>query len=269
MSVGFERPDGASACVVRLSGELDMSVVPEVRAVVEGALESGCASIVLDLADVTYADSSALGLLVWLDRMLRPVEGSLVLAGANRNVTRVLELSGLVGFAPCVALAADAGAALARLSSVPERGDAVWEERIDVPALVEHMSRVRARVCELAGPLGLTETSLFDLRVAVGEALANAVRHGSPGGEHDEVAVTVSAFPDRVTVAVQDTGHGFDGASESGVDVYASGGRGVLFMRALMDHVEFTRAEDGGTVVRLTKRLPAGPRPEVDGTVGA
>jgi serine/threonine-protein kinase RsbW len=269
MGIGFERSEGAAACVVRLSGELDMSVVPDVRAGVEDALESGCVSIVLDLADVTYADSTALGLLVWLDRMLRPVDGTLVLAGANRNVSRVLELSGLVGFAPSVAIAADADAALAGLSPAADRGRPLWEERIDVPALVEHMSRVRTRVCELAAPLGLHETALFDLRVAVGEALANAVRHGSPGGEHDEVTVTVSAYADRVTVAVQDTGHGFDGDSESGVDVYASGGRGVLFMRALMDHVEFVRADDGGTVVRLTKRLSVGARSPGTGTVDA
>jgi anti-anti-sigma factor len=257
MSVGFERPDGAAACVVRLSGELDLSVVPEVRTAVEAALESGCASVVLDLEDVTYADSSALSLLVWLDRMLQPLGGSLVLAGASPDVTRVLELSGLLGFAPSVAIAADADAALAGLEPVSGRGEAIWEERIDVPALVEHMSRVRARVCELAAPLGLHEAALFDLKVAVGEALANAVRHGSPGGERDEVNVSVTAYPDRITVSVRDAGRGFDGASESGVDVYASGGRGVLFMRTLMDHVEFARAEDGGTVVRLTKRLPA------------
>jgi anti-anti-sigma factor len=269
MSLGFERPEGAAACVVRLSGELDMSVVPDVRAGVEDALESGCVSIVLDLAEVTYADSTALGLLVWLDRMLRPVGGTLVLAGANRNVSRVLELSGLVGFAPSVMIAADADTALVGLSSVADRGEPLWEERIDVPALVQHMSRVRARVCELAAPLGLHETALFDLRVAVGEALANAVRHGSPGGEADSVSVTVSAFPDRVTVAVRDTGHGFDGASQSGVDVYASGGRGVLFMRALMDHVDFGRADDGGTVVRLTKRLPVGAHPPGTGAVDA
>ena len=39
-------------------------------------------------------------------------------------------------------------------------------------------------------------------------------------------------------------------------DVYASNGRGVLFMRALADSVDFERGEAGGTCVRLAKRRP-------------
>jgi anti-anti-sigma factor len=257
MSLRIEQPGGSSVCIVRIDGDMDMSVVPEVRAAVDHAVDSGCVHLVLDLSRVTYADSSALSLLVWLDRRLQPVNGRLVLAGADRNVSRVLELSGLVSVAPSIVMATDAEAAIAALDLPPETDEPLWERRLRVRARVEEMSRLRSEVCDLVAPTGLDEGALFDLKVAVGEALANAVRHGSPGGESDEVEITVTVLADRVVVCVQDKGAGFDGAPTAGDDVYASGGRGIMFMRALMDRVEFSANEDGGTVVRLTKRLPA------------
>jgi len=52
---------------------------------------------------------------------------------------------------------------------------------------------------------------------------------------------------------VVDYGGGFDGTLTQSKDVYAPGGRGVTFMRALTDRVEFERPEAGGTLVRLVK----------------
>lgn len=257
MGVRIERLVGSSACVVHVEGDMDMSVVPGIRTSVDAAVALGCSCVVLDLSGVTYADSSALALIVWLDHRLQPLGGRLVLAGADRNVNRVLELSGLVGLAPSIVIAGDVEQALSGLELPPEPSEPSWEQQIIVPAEVARMSGVRARVCDLVAPLGLSEGAVFDLKVAVGEALANAVRHGSPGGADDEIQLTVCAYRDRVVVTVQDTGGGFDGDPLSGDDVYASGGRGVMFMRALMDRVEFARCDDGGTLVRLTKRLPA------------
>jgi anti-anti-sigma factor len=257
MSLRIEQPGGTPVCVVHIDGDLDMSVVPDIRSAVDHAIDGGCAHIVLDLAAVTYADSSALGLLVWLDRRLQPVNGRLVLAGAGRDVGRILELSGLIGLAPSIVMASDADQAVTGLELPLPIEEPLWERHMVVSARVEEMSRVRSDVCDLVAPLGLGEHEVFDLKVAVGEALANAVRHGSPGGEADRVDVTVGAYGDRVTISVKDTGSGFDGALSVGEDVYASGGRGIMFMRALMDRVEFEESDDGGTVVTLTKRLPA------------
>lgn len=265
MAVRIERPESLAVCVVHVDGDMDSSVVPEVRTLIEGQVGVGCTTVVMDLSGVTYADSSALGLIVWLDARLAPVGGKVVLAGADRNVNRVLELSGLVGLAPSITLAGDADAALAGLNLPVETVEPAWEEELTMPALVEMMSSARSRVCDLVAPLGLSEGALFDVKVAVGEALANAVRHGSPKGGDDQVRVTVSAYDDRVVIGVRDTGEGFDGDPLAGDDVYASGGRGVMFMRALMDRVDFDQCADGGTLVRLTKRLSAGGGPVVVG----
>lgn len=244
---------GPRACVVRLSGDLDMAVVPELRRELDKTLEAGCVNVVLDLADVSYADSSALGLLVWLDHRLRPMGGRLVLAGARRDVGRILELSGLVTVAASIAMSANVSAALEGLDLPAIPSEVLWTREIDMEPDVTMLAPIREQVCDIVAPLGFPEASLFDIKVALGEALANAIRHGLPSGDEGKVKVIIVAHSDRVVIEVLDNGSGFDGTHTGNEDLYAPNGRGIMFMRALMDRVEFDRSSLGGTLVRLTK----------------
>lgn len=255
MNIDIEYRDEAQACVVRMDGELDLQSVPQVRAGIVAALKRGCANIVLDLSRVSYADSSSFSLLVWLDRQLDPLGGKLVLAGADGNVSRVLELSGLVGAAPTIAASLDVISALSGLDRRDAMASPLWCEEMVLPASAATLAEVRASVCMMLGSLGISEAAMFDIRVAVGEALANAIRHGSPGGASDDISIEVAAYEDCVSIKITDTGDGFDGSTLSSDDLYASSGRGVIFMRALMDKVEFATCPNGGTAVTLVKHI--------------
>lgn len=250
-----ERQAGSDACLIRLSGDIDSVTVPLVREAIETALAEGCRTIVLDLAEVDYLDSSALGLVVWADHRLQPNAGTLTLAGAGRDVARILELSGLIGVAPSVFLADSVEAAMGGLMPPRGGGEPLWTQEFEVPGEVRVLAEARSRIAAIVAPLGIPDSAIFDIKVAVGEALANAVRHGSPEGPADLIGIQVRAYEDRVEVLVSDRGPGFDGATSSSTDPYAPGGRGVLFMRALMDLVEFQRLPGAGTRVRLAKRL--------------
>lgn len=260
MSVQIDTKTAESVCVVHLEGEVDIALVPEIRRQLDSTISSGCRNMVLDLTAVTYADSSALGLLVWIDHRLAPTGGKLVLVGANRDVTRVLELSGLVGVAPSISASPTVTSAIEGLEMRVEERPELWKRRVTLPARIEELSSARQEVVEALEPLHLPEATLFDIKVAVGEALANAVRHGSPHGGNDQVGVDVSGYDDRVVIRVHDTGSGFSGEASSAGDVYAAGGRGVMFMRALMDRVDFEVGPEGGTTVTLVKHLR--PKPE-------
>lgn len=255
MNVEVNREPGSRSCVIALAGEIDLARVPDVRKELDSLVGSGCVNIVIDLTNVTYADSTALGLLVWIDRRLTPLDGKLVLCGANRDVERILELSGLVGVAPTISEQSDVDAALAGIAEVGGGEEPLWVETLSTPADLEHLSDIRERVVRLLKRLDMDDSAVFDVKVAVGEALANAVRHGSPMGDANDVVVQVEAFPDRVGIAVSDSGCGFDGSPETSDDVYAASGRGVMFMRALMDSVQFFRCEGGGTMVTLVKSI--------------
>jgi anti-anti-sigma factor len=254
--VTIQRDEGSPACVIAIEGDVDVAVVPEVRETIDALIADGCVAVIIDLSRVVYADSSALGLLVWIDRRLQPYGGKLVLAGADGNVSRVLELSGLIGVAPSLSASRSVDEALAHIEVEVEPRPPLWTRRVEGAAAVEGMAALRTQVADLVRPLGLSEPAVFDLKVAVGEALANAIRHGSPGGHMDMVVIDIVAYEDRVEVMVSDSGAGFDGDASCTPDVYASGGRGLMFMRALMDKVEFLRCANGGTTVRLVKRLP-------------
>lgn len=254
----LDKHDSPRSCVVRLSGDIDMAMVPELRRDLGAAMEGGCTHLILDLSDVVYADSSALGLLVWLDHQLRPSGGRMVLAGANRDIARILELSGLVTVASSLTMSPNVEGALEGLALSIEPAEELWHKELEMKANVDQLGSMREEVCQLISSLGFAESAVFDIRVALGEALANAVRHGSPSDGHAKVLVRVIAYDDRIVLEVIDFGTGFDGTLTQSNDVYAPGGRGVTFMRALTDRVEFEKADGGGTLVRLVKHRGAG-----------
>jgi anti-anti-sigma factor len=257
-SFGFDHDVESGACVARVCGDIDIAVVPELRDDLQAALEAGCTNVVIDLAEVVYADSSALGLLVWLDHRLRPIGGRLVLAAPNRDITRVLELSGLVHVAASVSMSANVESALEGLHLSRQPAEPLWTDSIEVPARPDELAPVRETVADMLQPLGFADSAVFDIKVALGEALANAVRHGAPCNGEGVVRIDVTAYDDRVVIDVSDNGTGFEGYDAGSEDVYAPSGRGIMFMRALMDRVEFETSQMGGTLVRLVKHRRLG-----------
>ncbi len=244
--------------MVKLSGDIDIAVVPELQVKLESTLGTGCSNIVLDLAEVDYADSSALGFLVWLGHKLVDQGGKLVLAGASRDVRRILELSGLVSVATAVAMSPSVTAALEGLDLPAEASEPLWSQEIDVPVDIGALGSIREHACEIIAPLGFPDAAMFDIKVALGEALANSVRHGTPTADDEpgHVKIAVVAYTDRVVLEVMDNGTRFDGTHAGSDDLYAPGGRGIMCMHALMDRVDYDDSPLGGTLVRLTKHRP-------------
>jgi serine phosphatase RsbU (regulator of sigma subunit)/anti-sigma regulatory factor (Ser/Thr protein kinase) len=96
-----------------------------------------------------------------------------------------------------------------------------------------------------------------ELLLAVGEAVANACRHGRRADGRSEVRVRCVLEGDDVTVTVSDEGPGFDLASvgRNGLpDRFASGGRGLYLMREFVDSFGLDSSPQG-TTVRLTRRV--------------
>ena len=88
---GVEQRGGG--VVVRLGGELDLYNADEVRNALTAAIDGGAARIVIDMADVDFVDSTALGVLVEARSKLG--QGGLLLAAPQQETRRTLEVSGL------------------------------------------------------------------------------------------------------------------------------------------------------------------------------
>jgi anti-sigma regulatory factor (Ser/Thr protein kinase) len=131
-----------------------------------------------------------------------------------------------------------------------------WLRELTVPATEASVPTARRWVEQLAAESGLRDGGLFEFVLAVGEALANAVRHGSPHGGQNQVTVLFSRLPGGVSVEVRDEGGGFVSSPLCPPDVLAGAGRGITFMRRMSDELEF-ECGPAGTRVRLVKHLAA------------
>jgi anti-sigma regulatory factor (Ser/Thr protein kinase) len=128
-----------------------------------------------------------------------------------------------------------------------------WLREFDFPAALNEIPSARRMVAEQAEACGLDGPALFDLLLAVGEALANAVKHGSPDRRQDRVRVRVGIFGAAVAVEVSDRGPGFAASRLGPPPAHQPAGRGIPFMRALVDGLSFDT--EHGTSVLLVKRL--------------
>jgi anti-sigma regulatory factor (Ser/Thr protein kinase) len=122
-----------------------------------------------------------------------------------------------------------------------------------VPVELAHGSVIRQRV------RGLLETSEFpeevvdDVVLAVGEAFANAVVHGS-GSRFEQVGVCVWARRHSIAIELRYPGEPFDLAPPREPELEQLTGRGRFLMHALMDAIQYD-FPPGETVVRLEKQL--------------
>ena len=102
--------------------------------------------------------------------------------------------------------------------------------------------------------VGVEETCVDDVELALSEACTNVLLHSGPG---DQFVVRLD-LEDRLGVLrIIDVGHGFDSAKVQATDdlVEAERGRGLGVMQAVVDRVDLTSRPEAGTIVTLEKVL--------------
>jgi serine/threonine-protein kinase RsbW len=110
------------------------------------------------------------------------------------------------------------------------------------------------------GQLGLTDEDCERVVLAVHEAVANALEHGTGCGQGD-AHISLTRRATRLEACVSDCGsyHGPDALYAGMPRPGASRGRGLALIGELMDEVVIDRGPRG-TAVRMTKWLST-PRP--------
>jgi len=113
-------------------------------------------------------------------------------------------------------------------------------------AILEHLTLQR-----------FAEPAIFATKLALEEALANAIKHGNKGDPTKRVHVKYCVGPDRTVIVITDEGPGFDPSdipdptADERLEVPT--GRGLLLMRAYMDGVEFNASGNQIKLTRLNK----------------
>ena len=89
------RPDAAT-WLVTVSGELDLATAPRLEAIFEALEPAPSDRVVVDLAAVTFLDSSGIRALVRAKRRLDDLRAALVVDGASPSARQVLEIAGVL-----------------------------------------------------------------------------------------------------------------------------------------------------------------------------
>lgn len=94
-----QRPGGPLA-LVAVAGEIDLETAPALRTRALEVIAQGHPRLVLDLAAVTFCDSSGLNALINVARCAKGAGGSLALAAVPDRLARMLDLTGVSTLMP-------------------------------------------------------------------------------------------------------------------------------------------------------------------------
>jgi serine/threonine-protein kinase RsbW len=125
-----------------------------------------------------------------------------------------------------------------------------------IPSDPAEARRVQDQIEQLLLALHTHDRDVFSIRLALEEALVNAIKHGNQMDHSKKVQVGYRLFADRFEVVITDEGSGFD--PEDVPDPTAVEnlerpcGRGLMLMRHYMSEVAFSAR---GNCVRMSKVL--------------
>ena len=116
---------------------------------------------------------------------------------------------------------------------------------LEIPSDLSRIEEAVELISRQCVEMGLgSRTASFNLRVALSEALANAILYGNKMDVKKSVNVTAEAIGERISVKVVDEGSGYDPTSvpdpTTPERIAIPDGRGLFLIRNLVDEVTFS-----------------------------
>lgn len=234
--------------VVRASGELDAGNFDSFESTLRGAMAGCRGTLHLALDGLTYIDSTGIRALAKAAIEAHKAGCQLSIISMTSHLDRLLSLADLKElFSACItqqqaSLETTHPSSKARVCS------------FEAPREKQACRAVREQVCDFAHDSGFDGPALEDIRLAIGEAVSNAVRHGAICGESVEVQCKNSAG--HLTITLKYASAEFDPSSVPAptYSTASEGGMGIHFMKLVMDRVHYEFRE-GQTELTLEKKL--------------
>ncbi|MEN6520223.1 MAG: ATP-binding protein [Armatimonadota bacterium] len=130
----------------------------------------------------------------------------------------------------------------------------IADAEFQIPAQGKYVALVRKGIRSLAEGAGFDEDTCQDIEVAVGEAVTNAVCHGSPTDGSGRVSIRCGITQSSIEVDVKDNGHATCvPIPRAIVNKNNEHGRGWRIIHNLMDQVS-VRCTKNGLLVRMVKQ---------------
>lgn len=123
-----------------------------------------------------------------------------------------------------------------------------------------NVSLARLMASALAAERDTTVTDLDEIKVAVSEAVSNAIIHGYDNAPDCYVEMTLALTRQQLVISIHDDGKGIADIEQAMKPDFSSieqrMGLGFAFMQSFMDEVEVVSELGRGTTVTLRKNLP-------------
>jgi stage II sporulation protein AB (anti-sigma F factor) len=133
--------------------------------------------------------------------------------------------------------------------------------KLTIQSLPENIALARVFVAAFITQVDLTVDELEDIKVAVSEAVSNAIIHGYEQRGDQWVDIIVTRFDDYFEITIKDDGKGIENIEQAMEPTYSTDadrmGLGFVFMQSFMDEVAVTSEVNQGTIVTLRKYVAA------------
>jgi serine/threonine-protein kinase RsbW len=128
---------------------------------------------------------------------------------------------------------------------------------MEIPSAAEYVGIVRHAVEGIARRMAFEAAQIEDLKLAVGEACTNAVRHGCPNGNGHKVEIRCVVLAEGLQIEVKNSISDCEHPTvPAKPDLSKEGGLGLYLIRQLVDEVQFFWETDTA-IIRMTKRRTA------------
>lgn len=95
MELDISTERAGAKCTIALGGEVDVYTSPKLKQELADAVDSGCVHIVVDLENLSFIDSSGLGVLVSALRRVKEQGGTLRLVCTKDGTLKIFRITGL------------------------------------------------------------------------------------------------------------------------------------------------------------------------------
>jgi anti-sigma regulatory factor (Ser/Thr protein kinase) len=136
------------------------------------------------------------------------------------------------------------------------------ELRFTLKNRLAEIASLGERLGEFAAGHQLTPSVLYDLNLALEEAVTNIISHGYSDHREHEILVRIRVESGEVIAELKDDARAFNPLTAPEADVTTpldektAGGLGIHLMRKLMDGIEYQRLEDGNLLI-MKKNIEA------------
>jgi len=136
-----------------------------------------------------------------------------------------------------------------------ETGQPPPHHHVVIPSDAAEARRVQEHIEQLLQTAPFQDRDLFSIKLALEEALVNAIKHGNQYDRDKKVEITYAMLADRFVIHITDEGEGFNPEDVPDPTAFENlerpCGRGLMLMKYYMSEVHYNARGNSVTMAKL------------------